>query len=161
MNAAELHLLINHLPVLGSVFACVLLITGRVARNDVVTRTGLFTMIFAALAGGGVFLSGEPAEHFVEKLAGYSESHVEAHEDAGKIAAIALGLAGLVAAIALLRYRRTPVPGGVSVIVLLSALIAAGFVGWTAYLGGQIRHTELRPDFETVPAGSAEVGDDG
>lgn len=158
MNAAELHLMLNHLPVLGSVFGVGLLIAGRMMRNnDTVTRTGLVTLVLAALGGGVVFLTGEPAEHFVEHLSGIGEEQVEAHEAAAVWAAIALGVAGLVALIGLIRYRRSPLPGGLAVITMIAALIAAGWMAWVAHLGGQIRHPELRPDFVAPAAAESDA----
>jgi uncharacterized membrane protein len=96
-----------------------------------------------------VYLTGEPAEELVERLPGYSEALVEQHETAALIATIGMSLLGIAALIGLLRRQpRQWYPKA----VLLGALLVAGLMAWTANLGGQIRHTEIRTSAQ-APAG--------
>lgn len=151
MNAAELHLALNHVPIIGTIFGFLLLAYGRARGSDPVVRAAFWALTVTGLAAVGVYFTGEPAEHLVEELARTSESALEAHEGMALWAAIGGGALGLISLFGLYRYKREPIATGYSALTLVAALIVSGILGWTAYLGGQIRHPELRPDF-TVPA---------
>lgn len=146
MNGAQAHLLINHMPVLGTAFAAALLAVGVVGRSDELRKAGLWTFVLAALGGLAAFLTGEGAEHVVEGLPGVTEGVIHAHEEAAEkafYALLALGvfaLGGLLAA-----FRTGTLSRRACAIVLALAVPVLGLLGWTAHLGGLVRHTELRP----------------
>jgi hypothetical protein len=61
------------------------------------------------------------------------------------------GVTGIAALIGLIIFRRAEkLPGWVIGAALVLSLATSGLMGWTANLGGQIRHTEIRADF-TAP----------
>ena len=49
MNQAHWHLIINHVPVLGSLFAAVLLGAGMLGKNTTLVRAGLVAVLFMRL----------------------------------------------------------------------------------------------------------------
>src|SRR3954467_7499623 len=108
MNAAHLHLLLNHAPVFGVLFALALLGLARVRRSDELARVGLLAFVASALAAAAAWLPGDPAEHGVDHLAGISERAIHAHEEAAELAAIVTYAGGVVAlaALAALALRR-------------------------------------------------------
>lgn len=145
MNAAHLHLLLNHIPVLGTVFGLVVFAIGQVRKNTVLLKVSLVVFIISGLAAGAAYLTGEPAEDLVEHLAGVSESVIEPHENAAFYALIASVVLGLFALGSLITIKeKVPYPLAVTVMVL--ALVVSGMMAWTANLGGQIRHAEIRPE---------------
>lgn len=145
MNAAHLHLALNHLPVVGLLFALGVFVFGRVLRSDVTMRVGLWMFVASGLLSIPAYLTGEPAEEMVEKLPGIAEALIEKHEDAASIAFAGALLAGVLAGGALFLAR-----GGRAVstmaflIVAVVAVGAAGSMAWTAKLGGEIHHPEIR-----------------
>ena len=143
MNAQQIHLMMNHIPVIGVLFAGLALVAGLIARSGAILRLGLATLVLVALAAVPVFLSGEPAEEVVEKMAGVSHATIGPHEDMAKRAMLALELVAAVALVALLRYRRRPVPTRFAVILFTAVVALSGGLAWTAHLGGRIRHPEL------------------
>jgi len=143
MDAPQLHLMLNHLPVLGVLFSALVLLVGLVFRSQAITRLAIAVLIVSALAGVPVFLSGEPAEEALEHTAGVSERVIEAHEDAARIAMIALDVLGLAALFGWLRYRRSDVGRGFATTLMIATFALSGLMAWTAHLGGQIRHPEL------------------
>ena len=152
LNAAHVHLLLNHLPVLGSIFGTILLAWAVWRRKDESTRVALVVLTLVALASIGTYLSGEPAEEIVERLDGFSDPVMESHEEAAlpaNIAAIVLGLSALGGVIL---YRARPVARRYSMVVLVLAVVTAALMSWTALLGGQVRHTEVRPADAAVVA---------
>ena len=147
MNATHLHLILNHLPMLGVVIAGVLFGIALWYDNVQFQRLTLGLIALFALTAIPVYLTGEPAQHVVERLAGVSEAAIDRHEHAASIALGAVeGLGGL-ALLGMLIFRRArAIPRGFAASVLVFALAVSGLFGWTGYLGGQIRHTEIRAD---------------
>ena len=156
MSSIHLHLLLNHVPVIGSVLGVLLLAAALARRSDELGKAalGLFTLLAAASVV--VFFTGEPAEELVEKLPGFSEAVTERHEDVALIAVVAMGLTGLFCLVTLAVFRRRPLARWVTPIALVASLGTVGIMGYTANLGGQIRHTELRASTAVVPGGDAD-----
>jgi hypothetical protein len=148
MNMAHLHLLLNHLPVIGTVFTVALLSFGLFRRSPEITRVSLGMLAIVALTAGGVYLTGEPAEEVVEGLPGVTEALIERHEEAALIATVLLGVVGAVALGGLIAFRLDPSRsvGRVGRVVLVLAIAPTAMMARVAYLGGQIRHEEIRPD---------------
>jgi hypothetical protein len=68
------------------------------------------------------------------------------------------GGAGVVALAGLILFRRAErLPGWIVAATLVLFLATSGLMGWTANLGGQIRHTEIRAGF-TAPAETETEG---
>ena len=162
MNWAHLHLLLNHLPVLGTVFGLGLLAWAVLRRNDAVQRVALGTFVVVALLALPAYFTGEPAEGVVEHAAGVAETFIETHEAAALVALIGAELVGLLALVALYRAR-----GGrtASVLatraVLVMATVTVGLMAWTANLGGRIRHAEIRPGAEQGVPGDSDEEEEG
>ena len=144
MNAPQIHLMLNHLPVIGALFATVTLAVGMLWRNVLLQRFALGTLVVVALSTLPVFLSGEPAEESVEHAVGVHEPSIKPHEEMAKVTLVAVESVGLAALAALILYRRRPVSRGFAMILLLAMFAISGSFAWTAHLGGQIRHPELR-----------------
>ena len=144
MSAVHLHLMLNHLPVVGTLIGILLLAVALLRRSSELAKVtlGLFALLGAASLA--VFLTGEPAEELVEKLPGFSESITHAHEEVAELATIVMVGFGVLALGALAVYRRRALPRWVTAGGLAVALAAGGLMGYTGYLGGQVRHTEVR-----------------
>lgn len=159
MNQAHWHLLLNHLPVLGTLFGLLLLTFSIIRKNEELRRTALLVFVLSAIVTIPVFLTGEPAEKIVENLPGVSEALIERHEDAAKLALIAnllTGAAGLIGLV--LAWKKPRLASATTVTALALALVTSGLMGWTASLGGQIRHTEIRAEFASLPATEGSEG---
>lgn len=141
MNQAHLHLLLNHIPILGTAIGCLFLGYALLRKNTEFVKASLVFLVVIAALAIPAFLTGEPAEKLVEHLPGVTEALIEQHEDAGKFALIAACVTGLSALAALLLFSRVKV---LPSIVLALALLTTGMMAWVGNLGGQIRHTEIR-----------------
>ena len=146
MNWAHVHLMINHIPVLGLPFGILLLIFGMWRNSEEIKRVSLGIFAIVAVATLPVFLTGEPAEEIVEHLPGVEHAIVEEHEETALIAFIAVAILGICALGALWRYRRAEaIPTRLIVAGLIISMFVCGLMVWTADLGGKIRHSEIRP----------------
>jgi hypothetical protein len=145
MSGAHLHLILNHVPVVGSVFALLLLIWGMCRHSDEVKRASLGATVLVALLTIPTYLTGEPAWEDIMGLPGDNDPFIESHQSAAQFAFGAAAGAGLVALIGLIMARKQkPVSRGIAVFVLVLLLATSGLMGWVANLGGMIRHTEIR-----------------
>jgi uncharacterized membrane protein len=157
MNGAQLHLVLNHVPVFAVLFGALLLAWALLRHSRELLRVALALMVGAAVAAAPAYLSGEPAEEQIEHAAGVSKQDVERHEDAAKVSLILIGITGVAALTVLVVQRRRPEPGWIPAAVLALALVAALQVAWTAHLGGGIRHPELSGN---TTAATPEAGED-
>ena len=143
MNAAYVHLTLNHVPILGVVFALPLLGFGLLRRNPTLLRAGWVTLVAVALVAIPVYLSGERAEEIVEDEPGVSHDAIEAHEEIalfGLIGAEALGLLALAGLF--LSRRAAGVPRWLPLGSFVLGLALAGLMTAVAYRGGLINHPE-------------------
>lgn len=144
MNAAQQHLLLNHLPVIGSLFCLLLLAYGLARRSDDIQRVTFGILVLLALIAIPTYLTGEPAEEVIEHLPGFSHAHVEAHESMAKITLVAFLVMGILSIVGLLFSRGRKIPLVLALVVLIGNVATFGVTAYTAHLGGQIRHTEIR-----------------
>lgn len=155
MNAAHLHLLLNHVPVIGAIGILLLALVAWIRPSPDVLRTTLLFAAGNAAAALVVYLTADGAEDLVRRLPGVSRALIERHEDAALVATIAAAALGAAALAALLVYRTRTPPRWIARAMLLAAIIPVGLMGWTANLGGQIRHTEIRGATPGVAAGAS------
>jgi len=141
-NAIHLHLVLNHFPILGTLFGLLLFLAGLVIRDSSLRRAGLVTLILMALLTPAVYITGESAEELLEKMPQFPESYVEKHEEAARIALVSMLATGFLALLALLR-------GGSKKLQTLTFLLAAltlALMVLVGNYGGKIRHSEIRGD---------------
>lgn len=157
MTPVHLHLLLNHVPVLGVAIGLLILLAGIAWRRADVTRTAMAVFVVAGLVAIPTYLSGEPAEEAVERAAGAVEPWVEPHEEAALTSLVLVEALAVLALGALWVHRRKPtVPQPLVVATAVLALVTAGSLAWTANLGGQIRHTEIRIGSSVLPPQSED-----
>jgi hypothetical protein len=161
MDATHLHLVVNHLPIVGTFLALPLLLLALVRRADAGALHAAALVL--VLAGGGAVVakeSGQRAEEAVEHLVGTDEAALQTHEERAEVAVplsvvTALLALGTVAA----RAWRPGVASTVATVVTLAAAAgSAGAMAWVGQSGGLIRHSELRDGAPQAP-GEGLVGE--
>ncbi len=146
MNFAHLHLIVNHVPIIGIPVALSFLAYGLVTKNLPTQRFSLFILLALSLMVLPVYLTGEPAEEVVEHLPGVVDSLIEPHEDAGKISLIFTLLTGVASFVALWFQKNEAKRRLINLSVMGVACIALMSLIYTANLGGKVRHTEFRAE---------------
>lgn len=162
MEIAYLHLITNHIPIIGIPLATALLIFGILRKSSELKNVSfvMFTLLGAATIA--VYFLGQGGEDFVEELPGVSHDAIEEHEEFAWYALFAVIATGAVSLFALIRYggfsdlfRLTPKAENETAdngrspavwpayAVLAIAIISAAALGYTGRLGGKIRHPEF------------------
>jgi len=147
MNWAHLHLILNHFPVVTAVLALPIFLVAIVRAKEGLRNLALGVFVAAAVLALPAYLTGKPAEETVERMAGIDKDDIEVHEEAAEIAAIVVGLQGIVALVALVTLRRRPgLPAPVTTTLVVLSLAGALLMARAANLGGMIRHSEIRSE---------------
>jgi uncharacterized membrane protein len=146
MNLAHVHLILNHIPIIGIPIALIFLAYGVYVKNQQSQKFALLMLFGLALFVLPVYFTGEPAEEIVEHLPGVAESFIESHEEAAEISLILTLITGIAALIALWFQKYPKKIHLMNLGVMIIAGITVISLLYTANLGGQIRHTELRAD---------------
>lgn len=144
-SGAHLHLLVNHAPIFGALFATALFIVSYFAAATVLRRTAFVILIATAIAGVLADKTGEPAEDAIRGYPGVQREMIHDHEEMGEKAYYLAAALGLLSIFALYKWRNRPVPGGFNIVMLLASAFVSGAMVYTGLLGGRIRHTEIRP----------------
>ena len=144
MNQAHIHLVINHLPIFGSFLGFLVLAYGMLSKSKHTIIAAYFIFIISAIGATFAYYTGEGAEEVVEKIKEVSETMIKQHESFAIYALIGFVIFGLISVIAIimttfyLHFSKV-----IAFMMLFLSLICLGLSGWTGYLGGKIRHTEL------------------
>ncbi len=157
MNAAQIHLALNHAPLFLSVIGGGILLAGLFRKNDSYISLALYFLIAAALFTIPVFQTGEGTEELVEKTVGVNETAIEAHEDMAKISLIIILITGAFSLAGLVIRKNPSIRRIILSVTALLALASFGTMAQTAHLGGLIRHTEL----QAGQNGAADSGKEG
>lgn len=148
MNAAHLHLVLNHFPIIGSAIAIFVLLIGILKKSDDVKKVSVLILILTALVTIPVYLTGEKAQAKVEgNYEDVDEDFIDAHEDFALYSFIAMNIAGALGLVAVFLYRKPKtLPNSFAYFLLAVLLIVNGMMAYTANLGGKIHHPEIRED---------------
>jgi len=157
VNVAHLHLLLNHVPTVGSVVALGLLLLALVRRDEPLKHTGLEVLFVIAVVTLPVYMSGVAAHLKLRDRPELSDNAMRVHQDAALAGFAVTEFAGFVAWIALWQSRRRgrAARGLVPAVTLLS-IVALALMARAATLGGEIRHPEIRTDLSAGAAASAD-----
>jgi hypothetical protein len=151
MNQAHIHLIVNHVPIVGSLFAAVLLGVGLLRQNGSLIKAGLGAVLAAGLLCLPAQLTGEGAAAIVQNMPRVSRALIHNHAEAAEIGFWALEGAATLALLSLLMLKNnSPKARLLSLLTLVVAVVSFGLLARAGNLGGQIRHTEIREGFGTV-----------
>ena len=145
MNGAEMHLLVNHISVFCLVFGAIALGVAMKRKSGDLRMFASALFVIAGVAGWLTVESGESAETVVKALGGGTESFINEHADAATwalrsgflVAILALGMEWVVC-------KKPSWARGLQWAVLIFAIHGSTVFIRTAFLGGLIRHTEIR-----------------
>lgn len=145
MNNAHYHLVINHFPIIGTIFGVGILIAGLVLKRTLLQNTAFVLFILSALTGFLAMYTGEGAEEMVENLPTVGHNIIHEHEElAEKFAALLYALGALSLVTLILQYLRNRFAKTAALVTLGLALLAVVLGKEVGTSGGEVRHTEIR-----------------
>jgi uncharacterized membrane protein len=138
------HLVINHVPIIGTILAVGIVLVALVLKNDTVKRTGLILFVAAGITVFPANFSGEQAEERVEHMAGVSHDQIHEHEEAAETTMTLMSIALLLALVHLFGKPATPnIQRLVFTAFLITSIIACIYTGIAGHEGGKIMRPEL------------------
>lgn len=159
-SQAHLHLMLNHIPVVGAGVVLLVTLAGLLRRSRDVLLTAMALGALVAVSGPVVKETGEGAEEQVEEAPWFNHDLLEEHEERADKATIVLLLAGVTGAAGLFLARGGREVKPVVAYAYTAFLAAAvALMAWTALAGGAIRHDEIRDGAAVAPAGGGHGED--
>ena len=143
MGTNDAHLLVDHVPGLGTVFAVSVRTYGLARRQPEGLRVALGVLVLCGVGSFAATETGERAEEAVEVT---------------NTASIALALLAL--GVLVWRRRQPDVPTAPAVVLLVGTLAVGGLMARAAGLGGEMRHPEVRSGSAPTGAGEPHDSDD-
>lgn len=146
MDWPYVHLIVSHFPtvlgVVGAAFALIALVN----RRRYFWMFAMTCLLIAGIAAYPAVLTGQQAEHTMERSWFVTRESIHTHEEAAELAMWIMIATGIMSAYGLYSATRPAAPGRSSfpgwlqALVLLGALASAATVSLTAYDGEKIVH---------------------
>lgn len=153
MNDAHLHLIVNHFPIIGTIFGFGILLLGLILGNTTLKNTAYSIFILAALFGLASMATGDGAEEMVADMPDIGKQIIHEHEEIAEKLALLLDVLGVVSILGLfLNYKKHAKAKLVSYLALVIASVAVFVAQQVGTSGGEIRHSEIRPNATAAPA---------
>lgn len=144
LTLTHVHLIINHLPIIGSLLGGLVLAHGMGTKSYQTNIAAYYILVLSALGAIIAYFTGEPAEKLVKFTVNYQDKLIHNHEEFAVYALISFVLLGMVSLIALYTiYQKLSYANMLAKIIMTICIISFLLVARTGYLGGLIRHTEL------------------
>jgi uncharacterized membrane protein len=155
MNFVHIHLLLNHIPVIGSIIGFGLFLVSLFGKNEDLRRASLIVFAAVALIAIPAFASGKGAQLMLQGKPGISDAFVQRHEGAAMLALWFLEATGAFALAGLWQvHRRAYMARWNLLTVLIFSLLAVALMVRTGNTGGEISHTEVRASQEAPAEGT-------
>jgi hypothetical protein len=148
------HLILNHIPTAGFVFAIFFFVVARIANNDALKRGSLALFVICSIVGVPTYVAGTAAMWALTQptIPEISKAVINAHRDMALWTLFGLAFTGAASWIELWRSRYRGRLSNVSLnLVLLFALITLAIMAETGHRGGLINHPEIRTAADILP----------
>jgi uncharacterized membrane protein len=150
------HMILNHAPTAGFVFALAFYVVGLAINNDLLKQGSLILFVICAILGVPTYVTGTAAMWALTQPANpeISKAVINAHRDMALWTLVGLAFTGGTSWLALWRRRYSGGFSGVGVsllLVLIFAVATLGVMTETGHRGGQINHPEIRVATEVLP----------
>jgi hypothetical protein len=145
MNLAHVHIVLNHVPSLGSIAGLLLLAAGIYKKDEAVKQFAYGVLVLITMAVLPTYVTGAEAQRIVQKSPTYAAGMVQLHQNAAMITLLLMTAAGMFAWFGLWEFRRHARSSSLTtMLTLISTMGAVAAVLVTASIGGKISHLEIR-----------------
>lgn len=143
MNDAHLHLLVNHVPIIGGLFASLILVWGIIKNNRSIIGIALVAFVVLGVASFVAHSTGEGAEEILEHgMTTYDHHMIHEHEEAAFPAHIAMVITAFASLITLV-VRKLREGRVLPIFVLVLSILTFVLMARAGNLGGKINHPEV------------------
>jgi hypothetical protein len=156
-----IHVLLNHLPIYGTMLGALALAISLVLRSRAAQITALILTLVAGASSYPVFVTGQRAYKTIRGVsddagADWLDEHMDrAEKTIGVFYFLAaLAIAGLLVPIT---WSKSAVP--LAALTLVVAILCSGIAIYIAQPGGRIRHPEFRPSETPTPGSETDHHD--
>ncbi|HMQ04757.1 MAG TPA: hypothetical protein PKD26_12635 [Pyrinomonadaceae bacterium] len=132
--------MLNHYPAIVMTGAAIIYTVGTWRGSERALRSAMYLMVTAAIIALPAFVTGEISGGIAATT--HKGPHAEAlsvHKNTARLAFLLVGAAGLAAAVGILIFRNGRNVGWLKTLLLILAISASGFIGYTTYLGRQVK----------------------
>src|SRR5215472_14449927 len=144
LNLEHIHLLVNHVPTIGSVVVLGLLIVAYIRRDEGLKLVGLEVLFAIALLTLRAYMTGVAAFQKLRDTPGVSTTAIRLHQDVALYGFTWMEFAGFIGWVALWQARRHGrAARGLVATTMALLIVSFAVMARAANLGGDIRHPEL------------------
>ncbi len=150
----HVHMILNHVPTVGFVFAIAFFVIALLTDNDLMKRSSLVLFVICGVVGVPTYISGTASMWALTQpvVPEISKAVINAHRDMALLTLFGLAFTGAAAWIELWRYRYIGHFSRSSLaLVMLFAVVTLAIMAETGHRGGQINHPEIRVATEALP----------
>ena len=150
----HVHMILNHVPTVGFVFAIAFFVVALLTDNDLMKRASLVLFVICSVVGVPTYVSGTASMWALTQpvIPEISKAVINAHRDMALLTLFGLAFTGAAAWIELWRYRYLGRFSRSSLaLVMLFAVVTLAIMAETGHRGGQINHPEIRVATEILP----------
>ena len=151
---SHVHIILNHLPTVGFVFALAFYVAALAMKNVVMTRASLVLFVICAVLGVPTFVTGNASMWALTEppVTGIAKAVINAHRDFALYSLFGLAFTGVTSWVALWRFRHLGHFSNRTLsVILIFAVVTLGVLAETGHRGGQINHPEIRVATDALP----------
>lgn len=150
MSDAHYHLVVNHFPIIGTIFGFGILIAGIFFKNNTVKNVSYVLFVVAAIFAFLSEKTGGGAAGMVKNMPDITKEIIHKHAETADKLALALYALAIVSLLGLYtNMKNNSKAHFVSYLALVIAAIGVYFGQQTGTTGGEIRHTEIRANADS------------
>jgi dolichol kinase len=155
------HVLLNHLPIYGTILGALALAISLVLRSRAAQITALTLTLIAGASAYPVFVTGQRAYKTIRGMA--DDAGADALDEHMDRAEKTIGAFYFLAALAIasllvpIKWPKSAVP--LAALTLVAAILCSGIAVYIAQPGGRVRHPEFRPSEISTPASETDHHD--
>jgi uncharacterized membrane protein len=151
---SHIHMILNHFPTVGFVFALVFYLIALAMDNEGMKRAGLAVFVICAVLGVPTYVTGAASMWALTDppIPQISKALINEHRDMALATLFGLAFTGGAAWFELWKYRHTGRFSNPSLyLVLAFAIVTLIVMAETGHRGGQINHPEIRLPTDVLP----------
>jgi hypothetical protein len=151
MNLAHFHIVLNHIPSLGSIAGLMLLAAAIYTKNDGLKKFTFLFLVLIAMAVLPTYITGAEAQRDVRGRPAVSRPMIQVHQNAAMVTLVLMTMTGTFAWFGLWEFRRFSRAGSLTTMAtLVTIALGVAAILYTGSLGGKISHPEIRDGMDAA-----------